>query len=206
MEQAGNTYLNNSSELSYVHSNTVLPDTATASELWFVFITGTASLACAFLRRLQQQEHKEKQDPTEWYQHKSRLLTFTFEQHMCPSTQKQKNNASAAYRHARTHQQRHRHGQDSLTEPVNSTTTQTYRTLAQCLSSRQSHRQVQHCPIRASSECKHTRIHSPSRRQQHTVIGIPNLSLNESKTGTATTVCTISQQSINNRSGKQCYD
>ena len=75
MEQAGNTYLNNSSELSYVHSNTVLPDTATASELRFVFITRTASLACAFLRGLQQQEHKEKQDPTEWYQHKSRLYT-----------------------------------------------------------------------------------------------------------------------------------
>jgi len=43
IQKAGNTYLNNSAELSYLRSNTVLPDTATASETRFVFITGAAN-------------------------------------------------------------------------------------------------------------------------------------------------------------------
>ena len=38
-----------------------------------------------------------------WYRRKSRVLTFTFEQRMCPATEA-KNNASTAYRDASTHQ------------------------------------------------------------------------------------------------------
>lgn len=115
-----------------------------------------------------------------------------------------KKSISPAYRDAKRHEEQRPHRHDSSTESPNRTTTQTHPTLAQYLS-RHSHGNVHHYLIRASSECKHTRIESPSRRQQHTAIGIPNLSLNESKTGAATTACAIRQRRINN-SVKQCFD